>query len=124
MDAHAILQLACSVGYSGPLYKSHAVNGNKVTISFDSVGDGLMTARKQLLDPAKPVNEELQGFQICGKDRKWKWAKAEITGKNTVSVWHPEISDPDEVRYAWASNPVTANLYNKAGLPTSVFSTK
>jgi sialate O-acetylesterase len=110
--------------YSGPLYRSHAISSGKATIQFDSVGDGLMTARKHLLEPAKPVDEELQGFQICGKDRQWKWAKAKITGKNSVEVWHPDVTAPDEVRYAWASNPANANLYNKAGLPTSVFSTK
>ena len=98
--------------------------GGKVEISFTSVGKGLMTGRKSLHWGTKPVNEELQGFQICGKDRQWKWAKAEIKGPDTVVVWHPEIKAPDEVRYAWAQNPAKANLYNKAGLPTSVFSTK
>ena len=109
--------------YSGPLYQSHTIEGNRFTITFDSVGEGLMTAQKQLHRPAKAVEEELQGFQICGKDRQWKWAQAKITGRNTVEVWHPEVSVPDEVRYAWASNPARANLYNQAGLPTSVFST-
>ena len=47
-----------------------------------------------------------------------------IQGKDKVVVYHPDVKDPDEVRYAWDSNPVKANLYNKAGLPTSVFSTK
>ncbi|MFT5130921.1 MAG: sialate O-acetylesterase [Rhodothermales bacterium] len=110
--------------YSGPLYKSHTTAGNKVTVDFESVGEGLLTARKHLLDPAKPVDEAVKGFQICGKDRKWQWAKAKITGKSTVVVWHPNIAEPDEVRYAWAANPGGANLYNKSGLPTSVFSTK
>ncbi|MEM7010595.1 MAG: sialate O-acetylesterase, partial [Verrucomicrobiota bacterium] len=110
--------------YSGPLYKSHRIDGAKVEISFNNVGEGLMTARKNLHWGTKPVDEELQGFQICGEDRVWKWAKAEITGRDSVIAWHPEIDAPDEVRYAWAQNPSQANLYNKAGLPTSVFSTK
>jgi len=46
--------------YSGPLYKSHTINGNKVMIQFDSVGEGLMIARKNLLDPAEPVSEPLR----------------------------------------------------------------
>ncbi|WDE99347.1 hypothetical protein PQO03_16040 [Lentisphaera profundi] len=33
------------------------------------------------------------------------------------------IAKPVEVRYAWASNPEGANLYNKAGLPASLFKT-
>jgi sialate O-acetylesterase len=72
----------------------------------------------------KSVDEELRGFQVCGKDRNWKWAKAKIAGPDSVLVWHPEIEEPDEVRYAWAQNPESANLYNRADLPTSVFSTK
>lgn len=110
--------------YSGPLYKSHSIKGNQVTIKFDSVGKGLMTARKHLLDPAKAVDEKLQGFQICGADRKWKWAEASIINNSEVTVSHPEIANPTIVRYAWAPNPIQANLYNKSGLPTSVFSTK
>jgi sialate O-acetylesterase len=110
--------------YSGPLYKSHSINGDKVTITFTSVGEGLMTARKDLHRPTRPVHEELGGFQICGKDGQWRWAMAKITGPDSVVVWHPDVKMPDEVRYAWAQNPDRANLYNKAGLPTSVFSTK
>jgi sialate O-acetylesterase len=110
--------------YSGPLYKSHRIAGAEVTVEFASVGDGLITARKQLLDPAKPVDEPVKGFQICGRDRQWQWAQAKIIGKSKVVVWHPDIAEPDEVRYAWASNAGDANLYNKSGLPTSVFSTR
>lgn len=110
--------------YSGPLYESHKIEDSKVTITFKSVGDGLMTARKHLHWGVKSVDEELRGFQICGKDRNWKWAKAKIAGPDSVLVWHPEIEEPDEVRYAWAQNPESANLYNRADLPTSVFSTK
>lgn len=110
--------------FSGPLYKSYTIQKNKVNITFDHTGDGLMIARKHLLNPAKPVDEELQGFQIRSADGAWKWAKAKITSNSSIEVWHPEVSQPEEVRYAWATNPERANLYNKAGLPTSVFSTK
>jgi sialate O-acetylesterase len=110
--------------HSGPLYKSHQIKGKEVTVEFASVGEGLMTARKHLLDPAKAVDEPIKGFQICGKDRQWKWAKAKISGRSSVVVWHPDIAEPDEVRYAWAANAGAINLYNKAGLPTSVFSTR
>lgn len=108
---------------SGPLYKSSIISGNEIVIKFDSVGEGLMVARKHLLEPAKRVEEGLDGFEICGKDEEWKMAKAKISGKSEVTVWHPEITEPVAVRYAWASNPKTANLYNQIGLPTSLFST-
>jgi sialate O-acetylesterase len=82
-----------------------------------------MVGKKHLMEPAKEVDEPLKRFQICGADRKWKWAEARIVGKDTVEVWHKDISAPVEVRYAWSSNPEGANLYNKEGLPASLFKT-
>jgi sialate O-acetylesterase len=109
--------------YSGPLYESSKTSGNKVTIQFSHVGEGLMTARKHLLEPARPIDEHVQGFQICGADKTWKWARAKIISPSEVEVYHPEIDQPVEVRYAWSANPENANLYNKSGLPTSCFTT-
>jgi len=109
---------------SGPLYKSHRINGNNIEITFDHVGSGLMVARKNLLDPAQQVEEALAHFQICAADGVWKWAEAKITGKDKVSVSHADIAAPTVVRYAWSPNPEKANLYNKEGLPTSVFTTE
>ncbi len=108
---------------SGPVYKSSKVKRNKMIITFAHVGSGLMVGKKHLMDATIEVNEPLQRFQVCGADRKWKWAEAKIIGKNKVEVWHSEISNPVEVRYAWSSNPEGANLYNKEGLPTSAFKT-
>lgn len=111
--------------YSGPLYKSSQFKDSKVFVKFDYVGNGLMLGEKHLLKPAKEVKgKALKGFQICGADRKWYWAHANIISKDTVEVSHPDISDPVEVRYAWAENPAEANLYNKAGLPSSIFKTE
>jgi len=109
--------------YCGPLYKSSSVVGNKMVITFTSVGDGLMVGKKVMMNPTIEVDEPLKQFQICGADRKWKWATAKIIAKDKVEVYHPQIKHPVEVRYAWSCNPSGANLYNKAGLPTSVFKT-
>jgi sialate O-acetylesterase len=106
---------------SGPLYQSARKDGNNVIITFKYAGSGLMTGSKTDLDPTVETQEPLGHFQICGADRQWKWAEAKITGKDTVEVRHPEIANPVEVRYAWAANPAAANLYNKEGLPASVF---
>lgn len=97
---------------SGPLYKSHQINGNQVTIEFDHVGTGLQSR------DGKP----LQRFEITGDNQIWKWATAKIVGDSVV-VTSPEISDPIAVRYAWAANPEGANLINAEGLPTSIFET-
>jgi sialate O-acetylesterase len=50
------------------------------------------------------------------------WAKARIRG-NRVIVKSREIKKPVAVRYAWADNPVGANLYNREGLPAMPFRT-
>lgn len=97
---------------SGPVYQSMKVNGNKVVLSFNNTGSGLV---------AKNSNE-LKQFSIAGLDKKFVWAKAIIKG-NTVIVWSYEINNPVTVKYAWADNPEGANLYNREGLPASPFTT-
>jgi sialate O-acetylesterase len=98
--------------YSGPIYRSSEIEGNKIIITFDHIGSGLVTNDK----------EELSQFAIAGADKKFVWAKAIIKG-NTVIVWNDDIPNPLFVRYAWADNPDGANLYNKEGLPASPFRT-
>ncbi len=98
--------------YSGPLYQSAAIEGNKITISFSNIGTGLTTND----------GEELSEFAVAGADKKFTWAKARIEGDKVV-VWNDDISSPMYVRYAWADNPVNPNLFNKNGLPASPFRT-
>jgi sialate O-acetylesterase len=98
--------------YSGPLYQSSTVDGNKITISFSHTGSGLTTND----------GEELNQFAIAGADKKFVWAKARIEGDKVV-VWNDDVINPLYVRYAWADNPDGANLFNKEGLPASPFRT-
>ena len=99
-----------NIAFSGPLYDSYKIEGNKVRISFKHA-EGLKTSD----------NKELSGFAVAGPDRKFRWAKAEISG-NEVSVYCEDIKDPIAVRYAWATNPV-CNLINSDELPASPFRT-
>jgi sialate O-acetylesterase len=101
-----------NIVYSGPLYQSSTIDGNKIVISFSNVGSGLTTND----------GEELSEFAIAGEDKKYVWAKARIEGDKVV-VWNDEVKDPKYVRYAWADNPVNPNLFNKEGLPASPFGT-
>ncbi len=101
--------------YSGPLYQSMKVSGNKARIHFTETSGGLIAKG----------GGELKGFAIAGADHKFVWAKAVIEGK-TVVVWNDQVPNPVVVRYAWADNPRGANLYNKFfydtdGLPASPF---
>lgn len=96
--------------FLGPMYQSMEVKGDKFMLSFTNTGSGL-TAKG---------GGELKYFAIAGADKKFVWAKATIKG-NKVEVWSEAVSKPMYVRYAWADNPDTANLYNKDGLPASPF---
>jgi sialate O-acetylesterase len=64
---------------------------------------------------------KLEEFSIASKDRKWVWADARIEG-DTIVVTSPSVPNPQEVRYAWQSNPA-ATLFNGAGLPAAPFRT-
>ncbi|TVZ37915.1 sialate O-acetylesterase [Alteromonadaceae bacterium 2753L.S.0a.02] len=109
LTAQALAYGDRDIVYSGPLYKSLEREKNKLIISFDHVGDGLIAK-----------HGKLGGFAIAGEDGEYVWAKAKIK-KNKVIVWHKSIKKPVSVRYAWRNDPKNANLYNKNGLPASVF---
>ena len=97
----------------GPFYKSHHVEGNKIVLTFDSVGPALTTGKVGSLD----------SFAIAGKDRKFVWADAVIK-HDSVVVSAKGVPAPVAVRYAWAMNPSHRNLlYNKEGIPASPFRT-
>jgi sialate O-acetylesterase len=100
------------VVYSGPIYQSMKVEGNKLILTFTNIGSGLIAKG----------DGELKYFSIAGADKKFVWAKAKIEGDKVV-VWNDDLTNPVAVRYAWADNPEGANLYNKEGLPASSFRT-
>ena len=109
---------------SGPLYKGMKIEGNKARISFDYAEAGLMAGKKQGKAPTQEVkNGKPGGFALGNKDGKWAWAEAVIDGQ-TVVVSSPDISEPVAVRYAFTNSPGNANLYNKAGLPASPFTSE
>ena len=98
---------------NGPIFKKQTIKGNQISLEFDAIGSGLMTARLG----------KMNSFAIAGNDRKWHWADAKIK-EDAVVVSSTEVSIPVAVRYAWAMNPSQRNLlYNKEGLPASPFRT-
>lgn len=98
--------------FSGPIFQSAAIEGNKISIAFNHTGSGLVTND----------GEELRQFAVAGADKKFIWAQAKIEGDKVV-VWNDKIPEPKYVRYAWSDNPDGANLYNREGLPASPFRT-
>lgn len=109
------------IAYSGPVYKSMKVDGNKIIISFDDVFKGLVAGRPAADGTVSADAKELKGFGIAGSDQKFVWAKAVING-NTVVISSDDVTTPIAVRYNWADNP-PGNLYNKDGLPAGPFRT-
>jgi sialate O-acetylesterase len=117
------LEYGKNVVASGPVYKSHRVEGDRVIITYDSVGRGLMVGKKDGLAPVAEVKDgALKGFAIAGADKKWVWATAKIEGE-TVVLRSDAVAAPVAVRYAVAANPSAANLYNRDGLPAVPFRT-
>jgi len=96
--------------YRSPEFKSLEVQGSKAVITLDTFGSSLQT-----FDVT-----EVRGVAICGEDRKWVWADAQITAGNKITASSPKVATPVAVRYAWANNPV-CNLYNKEWLPVTPF---
>ena len=116
--------------HSGPLYKDMKIEGDRIRISFDHVGNGLMVGSKTGKEPVKEVSDgKLRRFAIAAKDGsvptglKWFWADAVIDGDSVV-VSCPEVQRPVAVHYAYHGNPSGCNLYNKHGLPASPFRTE
>ena len=112
----ALWALADSYGrsdlvYSGPLYKSMKVDGNKAILEFNHVGSGL-----KALD-----GQPLTWFTIAGEDGQFVEATAEIEG-DTVVVWSDAVAAPTAVRMGW-NQEATPNLGNAEGLPASPFRT-
>jgi hypothetical protein len=131
---HAIaLEKPDTVVY-GPVMKDIQRNGKTATIRFESVGDGLRTQEVSLiLAKAKSKNkpgeiltipaEPLAGFEVCGADKVFYPAKAEIVGPNQVTLTAPaEVAKIEEIRYAFAPLP-QCNLFNALGNPARPFRT-
>lgn len=97
--------------YSGPIYKSMSIEGNKARIHFDHIGSGLATR-----DGKAPSH-----FAVAGADQKFFPAEATLDG-NTVVVHSAQVPQPVAVRYAWKDD-AEPNLMNREGLPASPFRT-
>ncbi len=121
------------IPHTGPIYSGYKVEGDKVVVSFekDSLFGGLMVGSKGMaadyreegkyVEPARPTpGEKLNHFRLCGADRKWHAAEAEIVG-DTVVVRSAAVKEPVGVQYAYNAVPMNSNLYNQAGLPATPF---
>ncbi|WP_066633408.1 sialate O-acetylesterase [Labilibacter marinus] len=101
------------ISYSGPVYKSMEIQGNKALLKFDYAPLGLST-----------MGKELKYFEMAGVDNVYHPAEAKIIEKGSVlQVTCKQVSQPVSVRYGWESY-IEGCLYNTAGVPASAFSTE
>jgi sialate O-acetylesterase len=99
--------------YSGPVYQSMIITGNKIVLDFLHKGNGLMVKDKY---------GYIRGFEIAGQDRHFYYARAFIQD-NKVIVWSDKVAKPETIRYAWADDAGDANLLNLEGFPAVPFRT-
>jgi len=93
---------------SGPLYKSHKINKNKVIVYFDYADNGFLQ------------KGPLEGFEIGDEYGLFLPANVRIE-KNYLILTNPKLTYPKHVRYGW-KNYFNGTLFNKEGLPASSFS--
>jgi sialate O-acetylesterase len=99
------------VVFSGPMYQSMSVEGNRIHIRFSNVGGGL----------AARDNQPLTWFEVAGADGEYVKAEACID-RDAVIVWSDEVAEPVAVRFAWHQE-AQPNLMNREGLPAAPFRT-
>ncbi len=110
-----------SIEYSGPMYDSMTIDGNKIRLHFKHVIGLKLAPHPSFVDANQVMPSEILGFAIAGEDKNWDKAHAQIEGE-TVVVWNDNISKPVAVRYGWGNAP-PCYLYNGADLPMSPFRT-
>lgn len=96
---------------SGPLYASHAVEGNAIRVKFDHAASGL----------AARDGKALTHFEIGGSDGIFHPAEAKIEG-DSVLLTSTAVPSPRRARFAW-NKLAMPNLMDKDGLTASAFNT-
>ncbi len=98
---------------TGPAYKTHRVEGNRLIVDFDSIGDRMTTR-----DGQPPRH-----FELAGNNQFFFAANAEIQGDSVV-LSSPNVKNPVHLRYAWKPFPdPPVNLENTFGTSAVPFTT-
>ena len=104
------------IPFSGPVYKSLDIKGEKVLVNFDYAENGVTG-----------YENEITGFEIAGEDKVFYPAKVAVNAhwsfglnRSKLVVSSDSVKKPVAVRYGW-KNYLKGNLYNTQGLPASSF---
>lgn len=98
-----------NVAFTGPSFACAKVSGNKVTVSFDGIVDGLTT-----FDGEAPAF-----FELAGEDQAFVPALATIEG-STVVLSAEGVKAPKYVQMGWNETQIP-NLTDKNGWPVFQF---
>ena len=98
---------------TGPRYQSMKIIGTTVSLSFTHTGSGLQ---------AKDKGSRVNGFEIAGADKKFHLAQAIISG-NKIILHADSVLQPVAVRYNWADDASSGNLFNRELYPAAPFRT-
>lgn len=94
-----------------PVYKEAEMNGNRAEIYFDNVWQGFTP------------NNELEGFEVAGKDKVFHPAKATPSSKSSsIIVTSDIVDDIEAVRYNF-KNFAIGKIHDSLGLPIVPFRT-
>ncbi|MHC5055054.1 MAG: sialate O-acetylesterase [Planctomycetota bacterium] len=111
------------VAHSGPIYRGHRAEGNKVIVEFSFARGGLFIGKKNKLAPVERLPDgRLVNLEITADGRQWVPAESRIDGERLV-VWADGVTRPTDVRYCWKSKADEPFLYNEAALPAAQFNT-
>ena len=99
------------VVYSGPIYKSMAVEGDKIRLQFDHVGGGLVAVRRQAAHGLHHRRGRSEVRAGDGQDRRRRDRRPQRS------------SCPAGGGAICLAEDATPNLANKEGLPASPFRT-
>jgi sialate O-acetylesterase len=97
-------------GFESPEFKQMSVEGNKVKITFDDPGSGLVMKGKDATE-----------LMVAGNDQVFYPAKGQIKN-NVLIVSSTKVKQPVAVRYQF-SNTGMGNIATKDGLPVAPFRT-
>ena len=93
---------------NGPLFKSVSFENGSAQVFFDN-SDGLY------------IKDNHSLFEIAGEDKVFYTAKAKIKNE-AIILSSKKVKNPKYVRFAW-KNTAQSNVFNKANLPASTFTT-
>lgn len=97
---------------AGPRLSGAHLRPSGIELSFEDVGGGLSTG----------TDGAVGGLALERMDRTWSFVRGQISADRArVVVPIPNVATARRLRYAWADNPVLANLSNVEGLPASPF---